>query len=169
MLLIYKNWISDVTKTWFTEDITKFGSACMAYPGDVHVNRWKIGWFMYLWKQNMPHESDYPKIGVKIWHFIIKDGKSLNKICANSFIISGSSKWHNSALIFPWSLLSQLFVPSQQFPFAGPRHTRESPTVYPNVAGTSFLYHQHQNGVTFSEKLTSKGPTNTEIEIMVTN
>ena len=116
MLLIYKNWISDVTKTWFTEDITKFGSACMAYPGDVHVNRWKIGWFMYLWKQNMPHESDYPKIGVKIWHFIIKDGKSLNKICPNSFIIFGSSKWHNSALIFPWSLLSQLFVPSQQFP-----------------------------------------------------
>ena len=40
--------------------------------------------------------------------------------------------------------------------FAGPRYSRENPTVYPNIAGTSFLYYQHQNGVTYSKNLLVK-------------
>ena len=51
--------------------------------------------------------------------------------------------------------------------FAGARHSKEDPTVYNNVAGTSFKYYQHQKGVSFSEKLLCEGPITSDIFILV--
>ena len=51
--------------------------------------------------------------------------------------------------------------------FAGARYSKEDPTIYNNVAGTSFKYYQHQHGVSFSEKLLCEGPITSDIFILV--